>query len=344
VSVDDLEERVLDLSEEVEAMEGFLEQQQLRPRKAELLNETQREDFWQDQAHARDVLSEISALERTIETPRRLEKRIQHLDRLFSAARRQPGESRTLHDLLVKIGELAHTIEFTNYTLRCPSPEERGDACLNLKRIDDGSDFPRDVIKQLCDMYGNYVKRKGFGFRVIYERLGRRGVLREAGLRVEGLCAFGLLKGEAGLHQWIARDLDKRHTKKVAFVRLGVFAPSAAPRPGEVTHERRPANKSGILLKKHRQHVVFTHQETLVAVDGNISGHPEAEESALNFLGARVAQARRTGKHEGGVVRRYVLAHQPLVRDMATGLKDHLDPVLDGDLDDFVLPRILGMA
>ena len=47
---------------------------------------------------------------------------------------------------------------------------------------------------------------------------------------------------------------------------------------------------------------------------------------------------------EGSVVRRYVLAHQPLVRDMATGLKDHLDPVLEGDLDDFILPRILGLA
>ena len=38
-------------------------------------------------------------------------------------------------------------------------------------------------------------------------------MLREAGLRVEGLCAFGLLKGEAGLHQWIARDFDNKHSE-----------------------------------------------------------------------------------------------------------------------------------
>jgi ATP-dependent Clp protease ATP-binding subunit ClpC len=345
ISIDDLEERALDLSEDVEAMEVYLEEEGFRARKAELLNETQAVEFWKDRSRARGVLSEIAALERTIETPRRLEAKIQRLDRLFAQARRQPGESRTLHDLLVRIGELAHRIEFTNYTLRCPSPADRGDAYLNLKRIDGGGDFPEDVIRKLCNMYGSYVTKKGLGFRVIYERVGRRGVLREAGLSVEGLCAFGLLRGEAGLHQWIARTAAKKRNKKIAFVRLAVFPPADPLRATEFVRERRPVrDTAGVLLKKHRQHLVLTHKETLVAVDGSIDGRPEAEEDALQFLGARVAETQRERGAEPGVVRRYVLSHQPSVRDLETGVKAHLEPVLDGDLDEFVLRRILGKA
>ena len=57
-------------------------------------------------------------------------------------------------------------------------------------------------------------------------------------------------------------------------------------------------------------------------------------------MAARVAAPR--DMEEPGIVRRYVLSHQPVVRDLASNLKLHLDHVLEGNLDEFVLPRVLG--
>ena len=340
VSVDDLENRVLELADEVEAIEGFLEREKLRERKATLLNETQAADFWKLPERAASILSEITALERTLETPQHLHNRINRLDRLFERARQQSGESRVLHDLLVKIDELAHKIEFTNYTLRCPSQVDRGEAYISLRRIDDGK-FPKDVIASLAEMYRAYVKTKGFGFRMIYESLSPSGRVREAGFRVEGLCAYGLLRGEAGLHQWIERINQKK--KRLAFVRASVIPPAESPlRQGDIKTERRSSQRAGVLLRRHRQHLVLTHQETLVAVDGSVGGGDKAESDALLFLAARVNHARTNNDPDPGVVRKYVLSHQPMTRDMFTGRKDHLDPILEGDLDAFVLPRIMG--
>jgi hypothetical protein len=149
------------------------------------------------------------------------------------------------------------------------------------------------------------------------------------------MCAFGLLHGEQGLHQWIARGENKRQ-KLATFVRVSVLSPADdALRPQDVTRERRVSREeAGVLIKKHRLHLVLTHARTLVALDGGTDGGDEAEEEA-----ARVAAAARTEK-DPGVVRRYTLSHQPLVRDLASGIKAQLEHVLDGELDPFVLARL----
>ncbi len=343
VDLDDLEQRVLELQERVDGITEALEAQGLRLRKRELLDATLAAGFWEDKARAGVILSEISALERLLDAPGHLEKAVAKLDRILGSARRQPGETRTLHDLLARIDGLEHEIEFTTYAVHCPSPEDRGDAYLLLRQVGDG-DLPVDPIASMSRLYRRYLRGKRLAYQVVYEAVRGGGTLREAGIRVEGTCAFGLLAGEAGLHQWIDRDPDQRHGKLTAFVRVNVFPPAPEPlRPAEIKLERRPTqDEAGVLIKRHRQHLVVTHQETLVAVDGSVDGHPKAEEGALTFLAARVAQARRRGgQSDPGVVRRYVLSHQ-VARDLGTGTKLHLDQVLAGKLDAFVLPRVLG--
>ncbi len=344
VDLDDLEQRVLDLQERVEGLARAQEERGLRGRKKELLDATLAPDFWERKEQAGAVLTEIAALERLLEAPGHLDKAVAKLDRLLGRARGQPGETRTLHDLLAKIDELEHELEFTTYAVHCPSAEDRGDAYLLLRQVGD-ADMPEDPIALMSRMYKRYLRSKRLGYQVVYEALRGEGTVREAGVRVEGTCAFGLLRGEAGLHEWVVRDLEQRRAKRGGFVRVSVFPPAPEPlRPAELKLERRAtADEQGVLLKRHRQHLVLTHQETLVALDGNVDGHPRAEEGALAYLAARVAAARRRDpRADPGVIRRYVLSHQPMARDIPSGTKQHLDQVLEGKLDPFVLPRILG--
>ena len=56
--------------------------------------------FWENKPRASSILSEISALEQTLETPSRLERELEKLDHLLARARLQPGQSRLLFDLL----------------------------------------------------------------------------------------------------------------------------------------------------------------------------------------------------------------------------------------------------
>lgn len=346
VTVDDLDATLQGLFDRVVAISGWLEEQRLRERKRELLKATMAPDFWQHRARASAILSEVASIEQTLEAPGRLERRLQKLEALLGRAREQAGESRLLHDAVARTAEAERDVEFTEYAVRCPSAQDRGDAYLLLRRVDD-EEFPEDVIKRMARMFLRYARRKGFATQVVFEAVTRRGVVREAGLKLEGMCAYGLLRGEQGLHEWIARGEaaggHSKRKKQATFVRVSVLPPAdEALRPQDVTRERRLSKEEqGVLIRKHRLHLVLTHARTLVALDGGTDGGDDAEEEALAFLAARVAQAARAAR-DPGIVRRYVVSTQPLVRDLGSGLKAQLDRVLDGELDDFVLARVLG--
>jgi ATP-dependent Clp protease ATP-binding subunit ClpC len=345
VDLEELEQRVLDLTERVETIREVLSGQNLRQRKSTLLETTTAPDFWQNPAEARSILSEISQIEKTLELPDRLDRRLEKVTRLHEAASRRTGETRVLHDLLIRIDRVAHDVEFAHYAVHCTSAHERGDAYLLLRRVGDAG-FPVDPLEHMASMYLAYGRRKGFGTQVVFEAPSRRGGLREVGLRLDGMCAFGLFAGEEGLHQWVHREAsERRRYKQVLFARVSVLAPAAAPlRSGAVTRERRHIrDEPGVLLKRPKLHLVLTHQDSLVAVDGNTDGRDEAEDEALAFLAARVGRSAEPDQ-DPGVVRRYVLQRQPVVRDFASNLKLPLDKVVEGELDGFVLPRVLGRS
>lgn len=347
VAADDLAARVSDLFERVVALADNLEGQRLRERKSHLLALSSAADFWSDKARASAVLSEVAALEQAIEAPAKLERRLERLEESVGRLRGQSGESRALHDVVTRVAEAGRDVELAEYAARCPSARDRGDAWLLLRLAEDqGIDpgakdepFPEDVVTAMARMLMRYAKRKGLAARVVFEGLTRAGAVREAGLRVEGPCAFGLLKGEAGLHQWVHRG-ETRRDKRATLARVTVFPPAEAPlRPQDVSRERRAVRgETGVLIEKPRSHLVLTHLATLVAVDGGVDAD-DAEEAALELLAARVAHARR-GDKEPGVVRRYVLSNNPVMRDLATGVKLHLDRALEGELDEVVLARL----
>ena len=340
ISLGDLEERVLELHERIEALAAEMEAQDLRGRKKQLVEASTSQGLWEDPRRASGIMSEIHALEQTLELPRRLAGRMGRLEQLVGAASRRSGETRALHALLAESQEVTHEVELAEYALRCRAPEERGDAWIVLRRVGEGS-FPEDPIAAMARMYLAYWEGKGAAGTIVYEALGARGAVREATLHLEGMCAYGLLRGEAGLHQWVARGATRRD-KRVVFVRAKVLPQADQPlRAAEVTKELRAVREeAGVLVKKPRQHLVLTHLPTLVAVDGTTDGRPETEEAALGLLAARVA--RRVEGPDPGVVRRYLIASQPVARDFATGLKLPLERVLEGRLEELILGRLEG--
>src|SRR5205085_2547913 len=91
-------------------------------------------------------------------------------------------------------------------------------------------------------------------FKDLEEQLARAERVRECVLRIEGVCAFGLLRGEEGLHHWIdRRGLARTDTKSrdVSFVRAQVLAPASVElREDEVKVELRPLKRAqGKLMK-----------------------------------------------------------------------------------------------
>lgn len=381
ITTDDLALRAIDLDGRVEKLERHLDGLGLRARKDQLLRSSQEEGFWADPARARSVLAEIAALEKAVEAPLELRKRLEDLNEQLERASRQGARD---PGLVVRAAErwdeLARDVEFSDYALRVTEPRDRGDAYVSIRRIGE-RDLARegraatvplaqdsDVVGRLAEMYLRWARRKGLGAAPVLERLGPDERVLEVVLRVEGVCAFGLLRGEDGLHQWIDRrglERTDRKGRDVDFARVEVLAPAPFElRDEELKVELRPVRRTtGRLMKRHRVHVVLTHDATMLSVEGGSERKDEVLADAKAVLAARVAAAKEPvpeadpeGDGDGGrasgegsiaggpgrpeVVRRYVISNQPLARDIASGLKAPLDRVLEGELDDFVAGRL----
>ncbi len=361
ISVEDLRGRGQDLGKRIESLEQHLERLGLRAQKEKLLQDSHAVAFWDDVHRARTVYAEIAALEKALDAPARLKKRLLDFEDTIDRGT-QPG----IKDprLLVKAAEiwdeLARDVELSDYAARCREPRDRGDAFVLVRRVGEAKS-DADLVARFAEMYRRWAGKKGLSLVTVLESLAPDGRVRECALRVEGVCAYGLLRGEDGLHQWIdRRGIDRTDTKRrdVDFVRVDVLPPADFElRPDEIREEVRPLKRqNGKLVKRHRVHVVLTHDATMLAVEGGSDRkNEEAVAEARAVLAARVAAARAanvtgpveeepTGSLAEGVVRRYVLSAQPLARDLASGLKAPLESVLEGELDEFIAKRLMPVS
>jgi peptide chain release factor 2 len=364
ISTEELERRAGDLATRLQGLESHLDGLGLRGRKERLLQRSNEPEFWSDPVQARAVLAEIAALEKAIDAPLALHRRLddlnEQLERASKQGARDPG-------LLVRAAErwdeLARDVEFSDYAARCTEPLDRGDAFVFVRRVGERLS-ESDVVARLAEMYLRWAAKKGLGGSAVLERLAPDERVSEVALRIEGVCAYGLLRGEEGLHQWIdRRGLDRTNTRArdVDFARVEVLPPAPFElRDDELKVELRPLKRrDGKLLKRHRVHVVLTHDGTMLSVEGGSEAKgPELVPEVKAVLAARVAAARAAAAETGepdpseegralpeqraGVVRRYVVSTQPLARDLASGLKAPLESVLEGNLDDFIAPRLVG--
>ncbi|MBI3724201.1 AAA family ATPase, partial [bacterium] len=205
LSVDELGKRAADLSTRIESLENHLESLGLRRRKEALLTSSHEVTFWDDPLRARSVLAEIAALEKALDAPSRLRKRFGDLeDQLARAGREGARDPRLLARAAERWDDLARDVEFSDYAARCREDRDRGDAFLILRHVGE-SRGDSDLIFRMASMYLRWAHKKGLAAVPVLESLGPDERVRECSLRIEGVCAFGLLRGEEGLHQWIDR-------------------------------------------------------------------------------------------------------------------------------------------
>jgi ATP-dependent Clp protease ATP-binding subunit ClpC len=355
VSLEDLEERLIEYRDRVGDLIFYLENKGFATRKAALLEEAGKENFWAENGHARQVMSEINILEKLISAPKNLFKRLESLEDLLDRACRGGDRRRLLKTAASRSVEILQAIEFGEFAARCPNRKDRQDAYITLRRLGEHS-HQMDLTKRLAHMYCEWAKRKGLHARTLLETADETRGLLEATLLVEGHCAYGLLAGESGLHQFTSRYEGLK--RDVDFVRVDVIPEPMTivkVRPEELWEEARKLKKAAsVLYKKPKTHVLITHKVDRVTVAGNSARkRDDALKDGLAVLHARLAQAQSEGAVLGGIdtieearekvnlVRKYQLFPQKFVRDVKTGIKGFdLESVLGGKIDDFIASRL----
>lgn len=223
-----------------------------------------------------------------------------------------------------------------------------------------GGDDAEDFSAILFRMYTKFAEKRGFGLALIHEHRNDHGGYRNITFLMQGKGAYGILKGESGVHRLVrvspfnAKKL--RHTSFSLVEVVPEFGQSEAIKisPDDLRIEfSRSSGPGGQNVNKRETAVRVVHLPT------NLSAHSSAERSqernrerALEILRGKLYKkqeeeraAREKGLHIsktaeiewGNQIRSYVLHPYKLVKDHRSGREtSRVEEVLAGEIDLFL--------
>jgi len=222
----------------------------------------------------------------------------------------------------------------------------------------------QDWAEMLLRMYTRYGDRKGFKVSQLDFQHGEEAGIKSVTLQIEGLYAYGLLKGEAGVHRLIRiSPFDTSGRRHTSFASVDVYPDMDEDIEIELKDEDlridtfRSSGPGGQSVNKTSSAVRITHIPTgIVAQCQNEKSQHRNKATALRLVKARlyevelkkIEDSRRQDYQAkesiawGSQIRTYTLQPYRLVKDHRSNSEmGNVDAFLDGDLDEMIRNHLL---
>ncbi len=321
-------------------------------------------DFWSDNVKAQNLLKEKAQLEGVVG--------------LFDKVQRALDDARTLHELAEEAkddGARAEAVDAADATERelqalefqrmLSGPHDGAGAIVEVKSGAGGVDA-MDWAAMLYRMYARYCERKGWTVEPADLVAGEEAGISQASFIARGAHAYGFLKAEKGVHRLVRiSPFDQNARRQTAFAAVDVTPEIDDDividiKEADVRVDTyRSSGAGGQKVNKTDSAVRLTHLPTgiVVAVQNERSQQKnrsvawkilrsrlyDLEEKKRNAL-RDAAEAQKKDIDFGSQIRSYVLQPYQMVKDLRTGVETgKVDDVLDGDLDGFIQPFLLGV-
>ncbi len=244
-------------------------------------------------------------------------------------------------------------------------PQDRLNAILEFNAGAGGVES-MDWAQMLYRMYARYCERRGWKVEEADWQPGEEAGIKSASLIVRGEFAYGYLKGESGVHRLVRiSPFDSNARRQTSFASVWVYPElnddiEVNINPADVREDvYRSSGAGGQKVNKTSSAIRLTHIPSgiVVAIQNERSQHANRD-TAWKILRARLydlekrkrdaerdkVEATKMDISFGSQIRNYVLAPYRLVKDLRSGCETgNADAVLDGDLDQFVEPYLLGV-
>jgi peptide chain release factor 2 len=353
----DYTEPLADLRRRVDDARAYLQIDAARARLTELEEEASRPDLWNDQDRARKVTTELARVRDDLELIDGLEERLSELETLFELGREEGDDSVVAE---IDAGIVALTADLDRLELRSlfSGEDDERDAICEIHSGAGGTDA-QDWAEMLLRMYLRWAENRGFDVELDEVQGGTEAGITSATFIVKGRYAYGLLRGEKGVHRLIRiSPFDanaRRHTAFASFDAVPALEQAEEPEidPNELRVDTyRSSGAGGQHVNVTDSAVRITHIPTGIVVSvQNERSQIQNRAKAMQILAARLAERQRVERQQelealsgekrevafGSQIRTYTLAPFQLVKDERTRYETgNVRAVLDGELDPFV--------
>lgn len=320
--------------------------------------------FWDDQTKAQALQKEKSEHERTIGTYERQRAALDDAAAAFELAAEAEDEALEA-EANAGLEEVAAGLRRLELERMLSDPKDRNNAILEFNAGAGGVES-MDWAQMLHRMYVRYCERRGWEVEEADFQAGEEAGIKSASIVVRGEYAYGFLKGEAGVHRLVRiSPFDSNARRHTSFASLYVYPEinddiEIDINPADVREDvYRSSGAGGQKVNKTSSAVRLTHEPTgiVVAIQNERSQHKNRD-LAWKILRARLYELEKRKRDAdrdkieaskmdisfGSQIRNYVLAPYRMVKDLRSGIETgNTDNVLDGDLDQFVEPFLLGV-
>jgi len=356
--VRDFSEELGSLRRRLDEAARYLRLEESRVRLTTLEQEVTRPDLWDDPDVARKVTTEMSAVRTDVELFDELAAALEDVETLDQLAREEADEfqedeiAAAVRSLDRRLGELELRSLFAG-------EHDEHDAICEVHAGEGGTDA-QDWAEMLLRMYLRWAERRGLTTEVEEASPGREAGLLSATFLVKGRHAYGLLRGEQGVHRLVRMSpFDAAARRQTSFASLDV-TPFIEEAGDQVDLDEkdlridtyRSSGAGGQHVNVTDSAVRITHLPSGIVVScQNERSQHQNKERAMQILRAKLAERQReerraalegiSGRPDsasmGNQIRSYVQAPYQQVKDLRTGYETgNVEAVLDGDLDGFV--------
>jgi peptide chain release factor 2 len=320
--------------------------------------------FWNENAKAQALLKEKAQAEVAVAA---YDRATGSLD--DARALQELGEEARDEGVLAEAAQAANQverqIEGLEFQKMLSGPHDRAGAIVEVKSGAGGIEA-MDWAAMLYRMYSRYCERKGWEVEPADFVAGEEAGISQASFFARGEFAYGFLKAEKGVHRLVRiSPFDAAARRQTSFAAVDVTPEIEDDividiKEADVRIDTyRSSGAGGQKVNKTDSAVRLTHLPTgIVVAMQNERSQQKNRSMAWKILRARLydheerrrqvlldaEEAQKKDINFGSQIRSYVLAPYRLVKDLRTGVETgKVDDVLDGDLDQFVQPYLLGV-
>lgn len=341
---------------------GSFDQASAQRRLDEIERQLAAPDAWNDPEALTPALREKSALEGEIARMNGLEKARDDVEDWLLLAE-EDGGAEALASLNEAVQHFAEALEQSEMDMLLSGEGDGHNALLEIHPGAGGTEA-QDWAEMLLRMYLRWADRRGFKSEYLDYLSGDEAGLKSVTLRVSGPNAYGLLKGERGIHRLIRiSPFDASGRRHTSFASVDVIPDVGENIKIEINEGDlridvfRASGAGGQHVNKTNSAVRITHLPTNTVVQcQNEKSQHHNRDSAMSILKARLyalelkkreaaAQANYQDKDAigfGSQIRTYTMQPYRLVKDHRSGGEiTDVDAVLDGKIDKLMRDYLL---